>query len=158
MEDLGKLTRIYRDARAAAGHDAGRTRIATHYQVVLSEDRAEARQLAHDALVRYMQLSIIAQSNAKSFVIRPESRALAERGEGVDIDKLVDEGRVLAGTPDDVIAILERAEQEIGLTSVDCTFTFGGLTQEQAERSLRLMASEVFPRLQTPRREAMRTP
>jgi natural product biosynthesis luciferase-like monooxygenase protein len=151
MEELGKLTRIYRDARAAAGHDMAKTRIATHYQVVIAEDRAEARQLAHDALVRYMQLSIIAQSNAKSFVIRPESRALAERGEGVDIDALVDQGRVLAGTPDDVVAILQRAHKEIGLTSVDCTFTFGGLTQQQAERSLRLMATEVFPRLRAHR-------
>jgi natural product biosynthesis luciferase-like monooxygenase protein len=158
MEDLGRLTKIYRDARAAAGFDMPSTRIATHYQVVISEDRAEARQLAHDALVRYMQLSIIAQSNAKSFVIRPESRALAERGEGVDIDKLVAEGRVLAGTPDDVVAILERARTEIGLTSVDCTFTFGGLTQEQAERSMRLMAAEVFPRLRQPTAAASATP
>jgi natural product biosynthesis luciferase-like monooxygenase protein len=150
LEELGKLTRIYRDARAAAGHDMASTKIATHYQVVLAESRAEAKQLAHDALVRYMQLSIIAQSNAKSFVIRPESRALAERGEGVDIDKLVGEGRVLAGTPDDVIAILERARDELGMTSADCTFTFGGLTPEQAERSLRLMATEVFPKLQKP--------
>lgn len=151
MEALGELTRIYRDARAAAGHDMAATRIATHYQVVIAEDRAEARRLAHDALVRYMRLSIIAQSAAKSYVIRPESRALAEHGEGIDIDQLVDQGRVLAGTPDDVVAIIERARDTIGLTSVDCTFTFGGLTHEQALRSMRLMATEVFPRLRAPR-------
>ncbi len=158
LEELGKLTKIYRDARSAAGHDMAKTRIATHYQVVLAESRAEARQLAHDALVRYMQLSIIAQSAAKSFVIRPESRALAERGEGIDIDKLVDEGRVLAGTPDDVVAILERARDELGMTSADCTFTFGGLTPEQAERSMRLMATEVFPKLRKPATVASAAP
>ena len=40
-----------------------------------------------------------------------------------------------------------RAEALLGLTQVDCTFYFGGLTFEQARRSQRLFATEVMPHL-----------
>ena len=43
--DTAALTRIYRDAWAEAGHP-GQATIATHYHVVVAEDRAEARRIA----------------------------------------------------------------------------------------------------------------
>jgi natural product biosynthesis luciferase-like monooxygenase protein len=146
LEGLGALTRVYRDALAAAGH-TGPTRVATHYQVVLSDDRREARQIAKEALQRYVRLNFEAQSMAKVKRMRPETAALAQNPDAIDIDSLVEQGRVLAGTPDDAVAIVERARAELGLTGVDCTFTFGAIDWKTAERSMRLFATEVIPRV-----------
>ena len=35
----------------------------------------------------------------------------------------------------------------MGFTQCDCTFFFGGITFDQAQRSLRLFANEVMPKL-----------
>jgi alkanesulfonate monooxygenase SsuD/methylene tetrahydromethanopterin reductase-like flavin-dependent oxidoreductase (luciferase family) len=43
---LAELTRIYRDAFAAARSDGGRATIATHYHTLVAEDRTEARRIA----------------------------------------------------------------------------------------------------------------
>ncbi|HEY8692563.1 MAG TPA: hypothetical protein VIR57_07460, partial [Chloroflexota bacterium] len=67
--------------------------------------------------------------------------------EDVDIEKVIEQGRVCAGTPDECAAILQRAQDELGVTIVDCNFLFGGMTYEQADRSIELFAREVMPRL-----------
>ena len=66
--------------------------------------------------------------------------------EGIDIDALIAGARVCVGTPDECAAVLEQATAALGLTSVDCTFSFGGLDHAKARRSLELFAREVMPR------------
>ncbi len=60
---------------------------------------------------------------------------------------MIEQGRVCAGTPDECLAILERAQDQLGLTIVDCNFLFGGLTYQEAQCSIELFASKVMPRL-----------
>jgi hypothetical protein len=43
--------------------------------------------------------------------------------------------------------LLARAQDKMGFTQCDCTFFFGGISYEQAQRSLRLFAKEVMPKL-----------
>jgi len=64
-----------------------------------------------------------------------------------EIDRMIDECRIICGTPDECVALLRRAEEMLGVTQVDCTFYFGGLTFEQARRSHQLFATEVMPHL-----------
>ena len=64
-----------------------------------------------------------------------------------DIDKLVEACRTVACTPEETVTLLERAQDTLGLTHCDCTFFFGGVTYEQAQRSLGLFSNEVIPRL-----------
>ena len=78
--------------------------------------------------------------------MRPELRTVTQ----ISIEQAVDEGRILAGTPDDCVAIIERAREAIGLVSVDCTFTFGSIDMETARRSMQLLATQVIPRLKAP--------
>jgi natural product biosynthesis luciferase-like monooxygenase protein len=146
MEDLAALIQLYRDARSAAGHTTQR-RIATHYQVVLTDDRASARRIAKEGLQRYVRLNFDAQSLAKTQVLRAETAAMARNPDSIDIDALVEQGRVLAGTPDEVAATLKRARDVLGITGVDCTFTFGAIDWETAERSMRLFATDVIPQV-----------
>lgn len=143
LEKLGELTKMYLDARVASGHDLAGSEICTHYQVVLDEDRDRARRRAKEALQRYSSLlreSIKLAKNVNE-ALRHSSQ------EEVDIDSLVDQGRMIAGTPDDCLAILKRAQAELGVTVVDCNFLFGGLTYEEAGRTIRLFGDEVIPRM-----------
>ncbi len=147
LDDLAASVQIYRAGLAAAGHDASSHRIGTHYQVVVSENRDEARRIAREALARYTKQVLALQSKATSWTPRPELLKVAE---GLTIERAIDEGRILAGTPDDCVAVIERARDTAGTTSVDCTFTFGGIDLETARRSMQLLATEVIPRLRTP--------
>jgi natural product biosynthesis luciferase-like monooxygenase protein len=143
LPKLGELTTIYRDNWTASGRRPADCEIGTHYQVVLDESGARARQRAEEALRRYAGLLRESLSQASDV-----HAALAHSNqEGIDIDKLVDEGRLAAGTPDEIVGMLERAQDELGVTIVDCSFMFGGITYEEADRSIRLFASEVMPRL-----------
>ena len=68
--------------------------------------------------------------------------------EELSIDRLVAEGRVCMGTPDECAAVVERAREALGLTGIDCTFYFGGIDYPRARASLELFAREVMPRFQ----------
>jgi len=143
LETLAALTATYRDAWTASGRKLADAEICTHYQVVLDHDGAAARKRAEQALHRYSALLRESLLLAKSVNKALESSSQ----EDVNIEKLVDEGRLLAGTPEECLAVLERAQDQLGLTVVDCNFLFGGLTYEEADRSIRLFASEIIPRL-----------
>jgi natural product biosynthesis luciferase-like monooxygenase protein len=143
LPKLGELTTIYRDNWAASGRNPVDCEVGTHYQVVLDESGAKARKRAEQALTRYAGLLRESIGQAKDVNAALKHSA----SEGIEVDKLVDEGRLAAGTPDEIVAMLERAQDELGVTIVDCSFMFGGITYEEADRSIRLFASEVMPRL-----------
>ncbi|MBM2811556.1 MAG: Luciferase-like, subgroup [Chloroflexi bacterium] len=150
MEDLTGLIGLWRQGLAAGGH-AGPRRVGAHYQVVLAEDRAEAHLLAEKSIRRYVLQNLEAQSLARTPVVRAETAALGrDAATSIDMARLVEEGRVLVGTPDDVVATLERVRDVLQVDEVHCTFTFGGIPFDRAERSMRLFAAEVIPRLREP--------
>ncbi len=149
VQQLVDLLPLYRDAWLAAGHKVGEWEISSHYQVVLSDNSREARQIAEKALRRYVAATT-------HTIERAEAQAAAEAAdrsrvdrEVLDIDRMVDECRVIAGTPNEAVQLLERARDMMGLTRVDCTFYFGGIPFVQAQRSQRLFAAEVIPKLRS---------
>ena len=84
VEPLIPLNKIYRDAWAAAGRPAKDYKIAAHYQVVLSEDGAEARDIATKALRRYVAATTHQQAPAERG--KPAYRGPAGRGGCADLD------------------------------------------------------------------------
>jgi natural product biosynthesis luciferase-like monooxygenase protein len=151
--DNGK---IYRDAWAKAGHPAGQWRMATHYHCILAEKTSEAREIARKAWRRYTEATTHTLERLRGDVdsLKDPIRAAAMR-DALDVDKMADELRVIACTPDEAVTLLERAQDAMGFTQCDCTFFFGGITHEQAKRSLRLFGEHVIPKLRT--REAKLT-
>ncbi len=147
LDKLAALARSNHQAWVAAGHDPAAYEHASHFQIVLDENGPRARQTAHEAVSRYLALNFEAQSLAKDKAV---AQALHAALEDLSIERLVDEGRLIAGTPDEAVQALERARDALGLTGVDCTFYFGGIDLETARRSMRLFATEVIPRLRTP--------
>jgi hypothetical protein len=76
----------------------------------------------------------------------------------VAIDQLVDEGRLIAGDPDDCLRLLRLVGSEVGTTETHCLFQFGNITPENAQRSLELFSREVMPRLATENVQASQAP
>jgi natural product biosynthesis luciferase-like monooxygenase protein len=146
VQNLVANNKLYRDAWAKAGHPAGQWRLATHYHCVLGESKREAREIAREAWRRY---------NAATTHTLDRVRTGPPGGAGPrpiieemrDIDRMVEELRVIAGTPDEAVTLLERAQDAMGFTQCDCTFFFGGITHDQAQRSFRLFTREVMPKL-----------
>jgi natural product biosynthesis luciferase-like monooxygenase protein len=146
MEAIAGLAQHYHDAWKAAGHDPAGYKYNTHYQIVVDEDRERARRVVAEAIPRYSQLL----REATSLFTAPGNRPYANPLADFSVDGWIDQGRILCGTPDDVVAILQRAERELGITGVDGAFYFGGMPFETAERSLRLFAEHVIPRMNAP--------
>lgn len=148
VEPLIALNRLYREAWAAAGHVADAYEISAHYQVVLAPNGAEAKGIAQEALRRYNGATTHTTQRVRS---DSERSAIAVQQkiaqEMLDLDQMIKECRVIAGTPAEAVELLERAQDLMGFTQVDCTFYFGGIAFEHAQRSHRLFASEVMPKL-----------
>jgi natural product biosynthesis luciferase-like monooxygenase protein len=138
LEELAALIATYREAARAHGHDPAKLRVSSHFQVYVSENGAAARRQAEQAIANYLAISHAARSLAHDLSSLPRER--------LSIDRLLEEGRALAGTPDEVATLLQRAIDTLGLTQVDCTFFFGGIPYEEAYRSFTLFAREVMPR------------
>ncbi|HEY3118118.1 MAG TPA: LLM class flavin-dependent oxidoreductase [Chloroflexota bacterium] len=138
VEKLGELTKIYREAREAAGA-TGEPIIATHYHVVVAEDGAEARRIAESGLAEHVRMNRAAQLLASA----PPPPA----NEGISIDQLVDEGRLIAGDPDDCARMLRRFGEVIGCREAHCMFQFGDVPFATAQRSMDLFAAHVIPQL-----------
>ncbi|HLG70336.1 MAG TPA: LLM class flavin-dependent oxidoreductase [Chloroflexota bacterium] len=135
VEELADRVQVYVDARRAAGHDLESAEVATHYQVFCHEDGDRAREIAGRARDRYDELSAAARGQA------------AAATAGIPIQTMIDQGRVIVGTPDECIQQFQRGQDVLGLTAVDCNILFGGMTYEESERSMRLLAREVLPAL-----------
>jgi alkanesulfonate monooxygenase SsuD/methylene tetrahydromethanopterin reductase-like flavin-dependent oxidoreductase (luciferase family) len=137
IENLSRLTRAYRDAWAISSPGVQPT-IATHFHTVVAEDRAEARRIAVSGLTEHIRLGKEARSLA--------AQAVSATGTVVT-EQLIDDGRLIAGDPDDCVRILRQLEAEVGYTEAHCMFQFGNITFEAAQRSMELFATEVMPRL-----------
>jgi natural product biosynthesis luciferase-like monooxygenase protein len=137
---LAELTRVYRDAFAAAHGPTSQPIIATHYHTVVAEDRAEARRIAEDALREHVRLNRESRSLAK-FDSSPTP-------EPISVDRLVDEGRLIAGDPDDCARTLRQVSETTGASETHCLFQFGNIPFAIANRSMALFAAHVIPQLQ----------
>jgi alkanesulfonate monooxygenase SsuD/methylene tetrahydromethanopterin reductase-like flavin-dependent oxidoreductase (luciferase family) len=147
MPELAKLTHLYTDSWRAAGRGDDGYKLVTHFQVVVSEDRSEARELMEAGLREYFRLHSEAVDLAKP---QPGAPPRFSPMDSFDIDRWIEEGRIVVGTPDDCIQQLERARDVLGVTGVDGTFLFGGFPAQKAETSLRLFGTHVIPALKHP--------
>jgi alkanesulfonate monooxygenase SsuD/methylene tetrahydromethanopterin reductase-like flavin-dependent oxidoreductase (luciferase family) len=66
---------------------------------------------------------------------------------GETFEACVADGSAIAGTPDQVVAEIERQAGELGLNYLLTYLFLGTMTLADALRSLQLFAAEVMPRL-----------
>ncbi|MFI5268032.1 MAG: LLM class flavin-dependent oxidoreductase [Chloroflexota bacterium] len=136
------LTRVYRDAWAGSKP----YQIGTLYHAVVAESGAKARQLALPAIKRFLAQKEAAEDLAAAQELRAGAGGATE---DFSIERMIDEARLIAGSPQEVLDILRYLEGEIGFTQVDLMFQLGGLSFELARESMELFAAEVMPKLRT---------
>jgi alkanesulfonate monooxygenase SsuD/methylene tetrahydromethanopterin reductase-like flavin-dependent oxidoreductase (luciferase family) len=69
------------------------------------------------------------------------------REQYLDIDKLMDNGMFICGSPDTVVSKLAEMQEIMGFGNLVTMLQFGTLSAELTEKSTRLFASEVMPKL-----------
>jgi alkanesulfonate monooxygenase SsuD/methylene tetrahydromethanopterin reductase-like flavin-dependent oxidoreductase (luciferase family) len=69
------------------------------------------------------------------------------RAQYLGIDKLIDEGMFLCGSPATVVEKLEQYQSEMGFGNIAPMLQFGTLPHELTEKNVRLFAAEVMPKL-----------
>lgn len=148
VQPLIPLNKLYRDSWITAGHPCNDWQISAHYQVVLAESDREAKSIAEAALRRYMGATTHTIDRVRADSER-DANAVRDRisEETLDLDRMVKECRVVACTPEEAVDLLARAQELMGFNHIDCTFYFGGIAFAHAQRSHRLFAEKVMPKL-----------
>jgi alkanesulfonate monooxygenase SsuD/methylene tetrahydromethanopterin reductase-like flavin-dependent oxidoreductase (luciferase family) len=141
---FAELARVYRQAWTDAGHATDGYQFGTLYHTVVCERGDHARQLAVNAFSRFLaQLRQSRQRPTRYVAPRRASELITDH----DVAQLIEEGRLLAGSPSEVADTLRYLRDEVGFTQVDLMFQLGGLSFEVADESMHLFAHEVMPLL-----------
>jgi alkanesulfonate monooxygenase SsuD/methylene tetrahydromethanopterin reductase-like flavin-dependent oxidoreductase (luciferase family) len=141
---FAETVRIYRDEWEAVGRDPADYQIGTLYHTVVCEKSEQARKLAIRSFGRFL-------SGLRDSALRPTRFSQAPRASAalaqLDIGQLIDQARLIAGNPQEVVDMLRYLHAEVGFTHLNHMFQFGGLNFELAHQSMALYAAEVMPKL-----------
>jgi alkanesulfonate monooxygenase SsuD/methylene tetrahydromethanopterin reductase-like flavin-dependent oxidoreductase (luciferase family) len=139
--DAYKVGLAKRGAPAIANPDfPGGAVIGVNRQAVIADTEADALKIAKPAFDRwYSSLTKLERENSSGprFVHHVTG----------DLDKALESGQVIVGTPDTVRAQIERQVKAIGVNYMIFSLFFGTMKAEHAMRSMKLFAEEVAPKL-----------
>jgi alkanesulfonate monooxygenase SsuD/methylene tetrahydromethanopterin reductase-like flavin-dependent oxidoreductase (luciferase family) len=111
--------------------------------IVIAETDAEARRLAKTNIEYHVShLNWLRKMHAQN---EAQVRGLEPRG--VTFEDWERDGMAIVGTPDKVRAAIEEQASVLGINYLLSYLFFGTLTLEQALRSLKLMSTEVMPKI-----------
>jgi alkanesulfonate monooxygenase SsuD/methylene tetrahydromethanopterin reductase-like flavin-dependent oxidoreductase (luciferase family) len=150
VEDLRIKIQAYFDARRAAGFDRSTARVLGVYHAYVGETSAEACAAAERGLAEYNSAAREAHSLTPGMA-DPESYRGHERHREqmklLTFDQLVDQSRVLVGTPEEVRDKLAYVCDRLYLTDMAGNFALGGLTDEQTRASMQRFMEQVTTKL-----------
>lgn len=109
--------------------------IGTYYrntQRVLTEASGEWKNTSSNDYKLYHHASLIMEQNYRN---------------AKSLESEIENGKLVAGTPDDVYEQLISIQDRLGISNFSLFFTFGGLELSKAQRSLDLFGQHVLPRL-----------
>jgi alkanesulfonate monooxygenase SsuD/methylene tetrahydromethanopterin reductase-like flavin-dependent oxidoreductase (luciferase family) len=140
----------YREALAKRGGPVvpkaefrGGAAIGALRHIVIAETDEEARRLAKPNIEYHVaHLNWLRKKHAQN---EAQVRGLVPRG--ITFEEWEKDGMAIAGSPDTVLAEIERQTSELGINYLLSYLFFGTLTFEQAMRSLKLMTTEVMPKI-----------
>jgi alkanesulfonate monooxygenase SsuD/methylene tetrahydromethanopterin reductase-like flavin-dependent oxidoreductase (luciferase family) len=121
----------------------GGTAIGVMRNIVVADTDAEAHRIAGPAMTHHLQMLnwLRDRQGSGKFTGRLNvPRAATLEGNLAD-------GTLIAGTPDTVVAAIERQTAELGINYLLSYLFFGEMTLAQALRSLQLFGTEVMPRI-----------
>ena len=150
VEELRKKMQAYFSAREAAGYDRSTARVLGVYHAYIGESSTEARAAAAHGLAEYNSAARAAHSLTPGMADPESYRSHEKHREQMRVltfDQLVDQCRVLVGTPEEVRSQLEYVRERLYLTDVAGNFALGGLSDEQTRASMGRFMEQVAPRI-----------
>jgi alkanesulfonate monooxygenase SsuD/methylene tetrahydromethanopterin reductase-like flavin-dependent oxidoreductase (luciferase family) len=146
VEELRHKMQAYFSARQAAGFDPSTARVLGVYHICVGENSAEAHAAAARGLAEYHSAASHAHSLTPGMA-DPESYRSHERHRAqmkqLTFDDLVNQSRVLVGSPEEVREKVGYVRERLYLTDLVGSFALGGLTDEQARASMRRFIEQV---------------
>jgi len=141
----------YRDALAKRGAPAqakaefsGGAAIGVSRHIFIAETEAEARRVGQSAMTAHL-------ANLKWLATKHGDTGLTSRlnlAFGASYEDAVADGSVIAGTPPQVRAEIERQTDELGINYLLAYLFLGTMTLTEALRALALFSAEVMPHLE----------
>jgi alkanesulfonate monooxygenase SsuD/methylene tetrahydromethanopterin reductase-like flavin-dependent oxidoreductase (luciferase family) len=127
----------------------GGTAIGISRHIFVAETEAEARRIAkpaHEHIHRnqmFLRREAAKRENANnpSYVTPPSAG---------DFDDAIAEGSTIVGTPDQVLAEIEKQQYILGINYIMGYMMFGNMTLEDALSSLNLFTTHVMPKVRVP--------
>lgn len=135
LDELAACTRMYRDARRAAGRGDG-GEVALMRYVFVAESLERARAVAGDAFIRSFEATYFRWPHP--VVKRPPGDLSIER---------LAEDRIILGDPASCARQIERFGRELGLTHLICRMSVAGIPADASRASMELFTREVMPAL-----------
>jgi len=147
---MKELISLYREAWRKAGHK-GRGRVMLAFHMLCCETREEAVRVAREPLNRYLKSLVAAASdwteglNSKDY---PNYDKIIASLAQETFESQVEKGAAWIGTPDRIVGQV-RAYQALvgGFESASMQVNFNLVSRADAERSMRLFAKEVMPKI-----------
>jgi natural product biosynthesis luciferase-like monooxygenase protein len=143
VEELAAKIRIYREARAAAGHEPARGRVTLMLHTFVGDDDADVRKLVRRPMKEYLRSSLkLTLDFAWAFPAFRRPGGAAEKPQDVDLRRLSDreveaildfaferyfETSGLFGTPSTCARMVERCKRA-GVDEIACLLDFGAPT------------------------------
>jgi alkanesulfonate monooxygenase SsuD/methylene tetrahydromethanopterin reductase-like flavin-dependent oxidoreductase (luciferase family) len=122
---------------------AGGAAIGVQRHIFVAETEAEAKKFGKPAMEHH--LANLNWLRTRHGVTGQTSRLAVRRG--ANFEECVDDGSVIAGTPEQVRAELERQAAQLGINYLLTYLFLGTMTLDEALRSLQLFSAEVMPKL-----------
>jgi len=121
----------------------GGTAIGVLRNIVVADTDVEAHRIAGPAMIHHLDmLNWLRDMHSSS---KLAARLSVPRA--ATIEENLQDGTLIAGTPDTVAAAIERQTAELGINYLLSYLLFGEMTLAQALRSLQLFRTEVMPRI-----------
>ncbi len=145
VERAGDCIRAYRKGYAECGTPSGPaidfpggTAIGVNRHIVVADSDDEARRIAGPAYERWFT------SLMKLWVDNKVQGPAIARDTMGDLDKAIEQGSIIVGSPETVRAEIESQIDTLGINYLTVAFYFGTIAHEDAMRSLTLFVDEVM--------------
>jgi len=145
---LQEFVRAYRRVWAESGHKPGAEQIQVAQFCYVAEKREEANAGFERICRKYLETfaDAVVSWQGKSSDQYPGYEKMVASILATTPEKIVQQGGAFVGTPDDVAKQIQDCVDAFGPIEPSMQISFGGSKDDEAFRTLELMASKVFPR------------
>ena len=145
---LQEYVKMYRRVWAESGHQPGAEQVQVAQFCYVAAKREEAQRGFERICRKYLEVfaDAVVSWQGKTSDQYPGYDKMVASILATTPEKIVQQGGAFVGTPDDVARQIEACVSAFGPVEPSMQISFGGSSDDEAFRTLELMAAEVFPR------------